>query len=438
MKKKIIALAILSSLAHLSFADDGILSVSNETTSLSIYGILDSGYGNVNHSQSFNNALPNQIYPFAALKTTATNVQNTTGGFNGGLSDSRLGLRGSRLLFEQQYAIFDLESGFDLTNFKLNNAAASLAANSGSASSQAGTVSADSSLNGGIFDRAEWAGIKGNWGSLTFGLQNNPLKDILGSYDPVKSDSFSPLGESGTIGGGGGVSEESRIAHSLRYNSAIIPNLNMSAAYQKGDSISTNYGSTIALSLNYEDQTFGLGLAYSNSKDAVAGGTSGTASQIALALYDVDSYALTGKYKFGTKANISGGLEHFERKTATDSSIAVGSLWSQIVTGGFATSKFTTPGVTQPYDVYFIGADYNLNADWNLAMGYYQENIGDESDATGKSGNIRTYTGVAKYKLNKMVDLYGAFTNNQFGGTVYSTGYFTTITAYGFGARVRF
>lgn len=446
MKKSLLALAVVGAFTSTAYADDGLFHMTNGDTTLDLYGVLDAGVVTQNHAYSLNNTLPNQSYSYVG-KIYAT-APSQTAAVNGGLSDSRIGLKGSTGLTEGVKAIFDLESGFDVTNMKLNNAAATLAANSGphSGANLPPTLNADSSLNGQPFARAAWFGVKAAWGTLTYGTQNNPVKDAVGDYDPVKSDTFSPFGESGTIGGGVGSSEASRMHHSLKYTNKFGSGFDASVAYQAGNDWNSSYGNTYAARVGYENGPLGLTAAYSKSKDAIVAGTSAILGQINLSVYDVDGYLLAAKYKASNQLNLSGGYEHFLRKSPTDTLQKIGAIWGYTVANG-AAAGFPS-GVSQAFNIYFAGGDYDFSSDLNLAAGYYNTKADARSDSAGAGANsdytVGTWSAVLKYKMNKTLDLYAAGTINSYGGGVYNSvagtanAYATNVTAYGVGARFKF
>ena len=100
---------------------------------IQIYGIIDVGGASQNHSLPANGALPNNLYPYQGAKTTNPNVSSQTAWINGGLQDSRIGVKGSIGLFEANEnkfkLIYQIESGFNPITGELNNAAKTLADN---------------------------------------------------------------------------------------------------------------------------------------------------------------------------------------------------------------------------------------------------------------------------------------------------------------------
>lgn len=452
LKKSLLAILALSSIASVGYAEENAAATASapaadtqtkkddnplmfkfgEESSVTLYGLIDAAYITQSHGYSLNNTLPNQSYSYVGKLLAGTTAQ--TGLANGGLSDSRLGLKGDIGVTSGVKVIFDLESGFDVTNMKLNNAAGSLAQNSGTGANS--TLSADSSVNGQIFNRAQWVGVQSNLGKLTWGRQNDPTKDVIGEYDPVKSDTFSPFGESGTVGGGMGSSEASRMQHSLKYANKFANGIDVSVAYAWGDDWSTSTGNTVAGKIAYTTGNLGIAAGYSNSKDAIVAGTGTTLGTIKASAYDVDGYVLTGKYKFDNAFNMSGGYEHYERKAPSDT-LAIGSLWGYTVT---STSTFSATQ-SQAFNVYFLGGDHDFTSHLNLALGYYNTKADQEAGtATVTDYTIDTYSAVLKYAYTKSLDLYAGATSNRFGGGLYTANpqYATSINAYGAGARFKF
>ena len=125
MKKTLLAAALLA-----GFATAG---VAQAETSVTLYGILDTGYGYSQYKYDHNNV----------------NLKNTTSGLRDGfLSGNRFGLKGSEDLGDGLRAIFVLEQGFTIGNGEPNS------------SKQ--------------FHRQAFVGLSSdNWGTFTMGRQYN-------------------------------------------------------------------------------------------------------------------------------------------------------------------------------------------------------------------------------------------------------------------------
>ncbi|CAB3820468.1 Outer membrane porin protein [Achromobacter insuavis] len=135
MKKTLLAAALLAGFAGVAQAE----------TSVTLYGIIDTGIGYNKISGA----------PDAANKNGSK-----IGMINGVQNGSRWGLRGSEDLGDGLRAVFQLESGFDSGNGK-------------------------SGQNGRLFGRQATVGLASDsWGQLDFGRQTNIASKYFGSIDP--------------------------------------------------------------------------------------------------------------------------------------------------------------------------------------------------------------------------------------------------------------
>ncbi|MDE2585773.1 MAG: porin, partial [Betaproteobacteria bacterium] len=100
MQKKIIALAVAGLASTAAFAD----------TNVQIYGILDMGIGHSQNSYNQSSLSPGGSSPIANAADKYANT-GVTGMFNGGMSASRIGLKGSEDLGNGLKAVFKLETG---------------------------------------------------------------------------------------------------------------------------------------------------------------------------------------------------------------------------------------------------------------------------------------------------------------------------------------
>ena len=422
---------------------------------IQVYGVIDIGGAHANHSLPANKELPNNLYPYSGAKTATATSQ--TAWINGGLQDSRIGLKGGVSLFEAMdnkfKFIYQFEAGFNPLDMKLNNAAKTLAQNSGTGANS--TLSADSSLNGEFFARQAWVGIDGGkLGKVSYGTQYNPFYEITGAYDPNgKADTFSPLGESGTIGGGGGVSENSRMKNSLKYaNTFDAPmegKVNIAGMYEFGNaSGNVDHGYGVTGQVGYENATFGVQFAYDKFTDALKAGTGTTLGTISAGLYNTDATMLAAKWTPTEDIKVSGGWEWYQLKPSSDATLGYGSLFNQSVYGGVATSAFAA-GQSQDNNVYWIGANYDfakrvpMLAGLSASLGYYATKFDAKQNAgapvAGTQGDIDTWTFIADYKLNKRFDTYFAYTTNHFSGDKYpSASNYTNVDTVGAGVRMKF
>jgi GBP family porin len=423
LNKKLVGLGLL-------LAANGAFAQSATNSAVELYGIIDISVARVENSLSTDGNFPNTVSPVSATKTSIGN--SVTGLVNGGIQGSRWGIRGTEDLGSGLSAFYTLESGFNAQDGALGNSAASLAANS-----KATTVSSNGSINGQLFNRQAFVGLADSkLGSIAFGRTYNPIYEVVTNYDPVlQSQSFSPLGASGTIGGGGGVSEDARVDNSIKYKNKIGP-VNVGLQYKFGGVAgNTSAGSGYALNLGYEDGPFGIQGVYESFTDALKGSTSSVAGDVNVQNLNSDAYFLAAKYQFG-QATVRGGYESYKLKAPSDPVASLGTLSYFGYTVGTA-SNFTT--ADQTTDIWFIGGDYNFTPALNLAIGFYDQNPKASSDNKQLDGNIYTYSALLDYHFSKRTDVYAGWMYSSYKGDQYpSATYNTSNYIAGFGIRTKF
>lgn len=433
--------------------------IGDHSANIQFYGIIDIALARSNHSLPANYELPNNLYPYSGAKKNPA-VKSRTKFVNGGLQDSRFGLKGDvgqfNVMDKEFKLIYQFEGGFNPIDFKLNNAAETVADNSGSNSNS--SLNSDSSLNGEFFARQAWAGVDGGkLGRLTYGTQYNPFFEIFAAYDPNnKADTFSPFGESGTVGGGGGISENARMKNSIKYANTFDTGekekVNYALIYEFGNAAGFSHGHGLTAQLGYENSLFGIQFAYDAFTDAVKIGTAGIGNPLAndtisAALYNTDATLITLKWTPTKDLKISGGWEHYQLKPSSDNTLRYSSIFDQTLFGGLANSGLK-PGYKQDNDVYFIGANYDFAqrvptlAGLTSSIGFYEtkfDAIVGPVASTNSEGNIDTWTMVTDYKFNKRFDTYFAYTTNHFSGDKYpSATNYTDVSTLGAGLRMRF
>jgi predicted porin len=424
-----------------------------------IYGILDVARVSINHSLPENYELPNNFYPYSGAKVT-DRVTSRTEWVNGGLQASRLGLRGEvaklQMLEHDFKFVYQFEAGFNPIDMKLHDAAQTLADNSGTNANS--SVNADSSMNGELFARQAWVGVDGGaLGRVSYGTQYNPFFEITAAYDPnSKADTFSPLGESGTIGGGGGISENSRMKNSVKYGNTYEieghGKVNYAGMYQFGNAEGTSEGYGYTAQLGYENSLFGVQFAYDRFDDAVKAGNAAPGNPLAndtisAALYNTEATLLTLKWTPTKDIKVMGGWEWYRLKPSSDASIKYNKLFDQTVFGGVVTSALK-PGYQQDNNVYYIGASFDFSqrvpvlAGLSTSAGFYEtkfDAIEGPTVSTNSEGKIDTWTMVADYRFNKRFDTYVAYTNNHFSGDKFPiASFYHDVSSVGAGMRMKF
>jgi predicted porin len=218
MKKKLLALAVLGSLAAPVFAQSNV----------QIYGIADA------------------YMQYGKLKG-----DDTMGIGDGGLLGSRLGFRGQEDLGNGLKAVFLLEEGFDIST--------------GKSAYMSGT---DSTANSGseVFTRQAYVGIKGSFGQVSLGRQYAPGY-FSDPYDPLAGGS---IGVWATFAGLANLTiaptSLARWNNSVAYN-GTFESVSVAAIYSAGnqESDTGKYAGTNYKKADYsDDDKYGVSLKYDN------------------------------------------------------------------------------------------------------------------------------------------------------------------------------
>jgi len=438
LNKKLIGLGML-------LATTEVFAQTAGSASVELYGIVDVGIVNVRNQLNADSAFPATVNVYSATKS-ATVTNSVTAMANGGIQDSRWGLRGTEDLGDGLKAFFTLESGFNAQNGQLNNCAQGLINGANTTLNNA----ANCSLNGQLFDRQAFVGLSdGNLGKVAFGYNYAPIVDIAAAYDPVQySVLFSPIGFASSLGGGGGIAEDTRVENSIRYTNKI-GDVNFGGLYKLGGVAgSTSARSAYGINVGYEAGNFGIQGVYQHFTDGYSGAQSATPGAVNVTVENSSAYFLAAKYVFGN-ATIKGGWEHYALQAASDYNTAAtigGGYYNYPL--GTVTSYGWTGGVPngapdKVVNVYFIGGDYNFTSALNLAVGYYAiVNAAITANALGAgataSSNINALSALLDYHFSKRTDVYAGLMETSYGGLYNSPTYNSSNSILGAGIRHKF
>ncbi|MDD2658040.1 MAG: porin, partial [Candidatus Pacebacteria bacterium] len=318
MKKNLIALAVLAASG-----------ASMAQSTVTLYGIVDVLVGSKTIENKNNVVAP-----------SLTQTQMDTGTVNG----TRWGLRGSEDLGGGLKAVFDLQSGFDLST---------------GASQQGGS----------LFGRQAFVGFQGGFGTIKFGRVITPFFETESAHDVMlasslsaqsnvmrTSNNWSSAGNNGTVA----AFEKSSIAgYTLRGNNAFrydTPNLSGfagSIAYSMNEKAQSTapQGNTanpavISASLAYAAGPVGALLAYQKETPYQPSGVGAVGTVYAgTNASDRNFLRLSGQYDFGTivaKAGYGRADNVNFKQGATTNEYQFGADYKLsptiLLTGGFATS----------------------------------------------------------------------------------------------------
>lgn len=439
MQKKIIALAVAGLASTAAFAD----------TNVQIYGILDVGVGHSQNSYNQSSLSPGGSNPIANPSDKFANT-GVTGMFNGGMSPSRIGLKGSEDLGNGLKAVFKLETGVNPQSGSLMNGPGSLAQNGGintAAGFGGAQVAGDSSISGQLFNREAYVGLSSqSWGTVVFGRNNSLLLDAAGAYDPLNgSYMFSPLGYSGVFGGGG-FTQDARLDSSVKYNVGFGNGLSLGALYKfGGQQAGTSAQSATQLSLAYDNGPLGLVGGYSKNKDALSVATGGTFNTLTATAADTTAWMLAAKYALGT-VTLKGGYERLTYANPSNSSadLLINNVagYQLVANGATAAMNVHAYDNEKRVNAFWGGANWDVSSQVQLSAAYYRANSNTYGAAATQQSGHTAYTSLlADYKFSKRTDAYAGYMHTSVSdgnAAAFAAGASTSNNFYGVGMRHSF
>ncbi len=436
---------------------------------ITLYGTIDVGVAYQTHGAG----LDNYFYPgLDYVISAASNKSQFTVAPNG-LSQSKIGVKGSEALTDEFSGIFKLEAAFEPQSGQLADSSKSLVEQNGLTAAQQTTSSADGSRNGQAFSGAAYVGIDSkHFGTLTYGRQNSVLLDDINAYDPMGgSYAFSVIGFSGTTAGAGDT-QDTRLDNSLKYALKFGP-VHGSVIYQFQAPEDLSNGG-YEFGLGAEEMGFSVDGVYSHINDAVklaslsaaqygtyptpstatciannkaAGCTGGylPPNSLAATISDDSAYTINAKYTYGP-AKIFGGYEHI---TYANPSHLLTAPFTNL--GGYLISALTQNkyNINEKLDVYWGGLKYSILPDVDLTGAYYHYSNNDfnTSACTGSgittssskcSGTLDAYSFMVDYRATKRFDIYGGFMYSTVAGGQASGFMYTNTIDPMIGARFSF
>ncbi|WP_322999864.1 porin [Castellaniella sp.] len=358
MKKTLLAAALLA-----GFATAG---VAQAETSVTLYGILDTGYGYQNFK-----------YDHKGADVTAKSSGLRDGTFNG----SRWGLKGAEDLGDGLRAIFQLEASANLGG-------------------QAGNGQRG-------FARQSFVGLSSDsWGTFTMGRQYSAGTETNLTANGVN------LGDMDKVFGSVGLSEGTRVENSFKYVTPDLSGFKVIALYGTGDQGSTTVGrytdgssfadrgSRVSVGALYANGPIGVGASYDRQNVKANDVDAMTAWQLN-ASYDFEVAKLSLAYgqdrngKLGWNGSAGGysGLS-----TPFGDSTTTPTVFDARLDNGYQDFKSNNyhVGVSAPL------AGGTLYAGWN----YSTSNLDDADKWNEEAGNISAYQVNYVYPLSKRTSLY--------------------------------
>ncbi|MGN6457360.1 MAG: porin [Achromobacter mucicolens] len=375
MKKTLLAAALLAGFAGVAQAE----------TSVTLYGIIDTGLGY------------NKI-------SGGTDAQNGSrfGMINGVQNGSRWGLRGSEDLGDGLRAVFQLESGFDSGN---------------------GT----SAQGGRLFGRQATVGLASDsWGQLDFGRQTNIASKYFGSIDPFGAG----FGQA-NIGVGMSAANTQRYDNMVMYQTPSFSGFQFGVGYSF--SADDTKGSETGFKTADNTRAITTGLRYVNGPLNVALSYDQLNASNRLPTASTDAtprmYALGGSYDFEV---VKLALAYAR---TTDGWFAGQGTATSTIGGGSSSVNFGNNLFADGFKAnsYLVGLSAPIGGASNI-FGSWQRVDPSNDKLTGDDSNMNIYSLGYTYDLSKRTNLYayGSYAKNY----AFLDG--LKSTAVGVGVRHRF
>lgn len=402
---------------------------------ITLYGTVDLGVSMQSHGAALNPDLPAGVDSLLQKQSRGT-VWSVT---PNGMSQSKVGLKGSELVYDDISVVFKLESGFSPVSGTIANGPKSLVDNAGQNVNSPNTTSfGDSSRMGQMFGQAAYAGFSSpTYGNLTFGRQNTPLLDGVINYDPMGgSYAFSLIGYSGTTCGGGRT-EDCRLDDSIKYDVHYGP-FHFGALYQfPGNTNPLGGDEAIQGVIGFEQGRFSVDAFASEKKGAIVfAAPAATINTLSGITSDDYALAIMGKVNLNP-VTLYGGYEHITYLQPSTPLAAGTTVEGYVVSTLAANNNFSTGSV---FHVAWVGAKWAYTSKLDLAVAgyrYFQDNYSgiDNGACVATAGNhcagSQTYlSAMADYKLSKRLDTYAGFTYNRVDGGIYQQGGTTGASSY--------
>ncbi|HXY05810.1 MAG TPA: porin [Burkholderiaceae bacterium] len=369
---------------------------------LTLYVTLDAAIAHIDHALNFD-----PYHPVANNPNVTHGYDAATGMLNGAMSATKWGVKGSDDLGGGWKAIFLLESGFNLPSGNTSNAAQGLANNK----STGPNMSADSAISGQFFSRGAFAGFSSNtWGTLTVGRQQSFFLDNIAIFDPILgSQAFSPMGFSGSYGGGG-YTDDSRVDNSLKYRLAV-GDFDLGALYKFGG-VAGAFSAQSAWEANvvYAAGPLAIQWGYESFWDGFSVNNNTGNGTVKVTAADTQAYMISAKYSWRAATFRAGWeKEKFQNPANPTYDLQMTSIYNIPIAPPVNVNPF--PGQQKTLNDYWLGIQYQftpaisvLTGAWHVVQNDYS--CANPATSSGCSGALNYYSIVGDYAFSKRTDVY--------------------------------
>jgi predicted porin len=409
--------------------DDGIC-----VKGVCVYGVFDMGVAYSQHSAALN--------ALAAAPLGTIISKNGAGAYFGvgpdQMSNSYIGLRGKQEIADDLYAVFNLQTLFNVYSGQNANGIGSVAQNNGLTTNVLAQNSfADSSKGGQMFNGAAYFGLSSpTYGTFTMGRQSALSSDLLANYDPLAgSNSWSLLAFQGANGGGGDT-EDRIFDNSYAYRVTVGP-VRFAAIAQLRNGGNSSTGNAFQGEIGFDYMGFSLDFLGGKIDDAVSSGILSAAQLSTLnaqgfapgngflsaTVSDNTVFSVGAKYTIGPW-KFFGGYEHIDFANPNNPLNPGAFVTGGYVAGVVNNTNFTNDKILQTA---WIGARYSITQALDVTGAYYHQwqnsfatgaNAGcTDARATQCSGSLDIVSLVLDWRFARHMDMYAgvAWTQAQNG-----------------------
>jgi predicted porin len=216
---------------------------------ITVFGTIDAGLNYASMGLPLNNKYYNGDQ---LINKNARGAQ--FGLLPNGLSNTELGVKGSQEIWNGWSGVFMASTYINPQSGQLQNAPGSLVENNG-LNRNVVSINGDGSRGGQAFNNQLYVGVSNKeYGQLTFGRHTSLSNDLVGAYDPAKSNAFSPIGYSGGYAAALGQGALTRWDNSLKYRVEYPVSQGLGARFglmykfidgNGGSNVGTSYSGTV-------------------------------------------------------------------------------------------------------------------------------------------------------------------------------------------------
>lgn len=339
MKKSLVALAVLAASG-----------AAMAQSSVQIYGVADVWAGSQTVKVNGTKRYPRD---FAFVP----DYGSKTGLFDGGVSNSRFGFKGSEDLGGGLKANFQLEQGFNLDD-------------------------GGQAEDGKAFNRQAWVGLSGGFGAVKFGRAYTAFDDVSGAAASVFDSKLAPINNIFVS-----TWASTRVDNTIRYETPTFSGFSGAFSYSFGEdkTATTSASKLYALSGKYENGPLMLGAGYAK----VDG--------------EADLSVVLDKF-FGTSfGTVNGSLDATRLNASYDFGVAK-------ALASYGRAKAKVAGDSARTNEWELGVEVPLAANLALSAGYGRVTL---KESGVKIGKANSFGAALAYDLSKRTTVYAGFNQTK-------------------------